>query len=194
MHLSSRDHGRPAAGRAIAIAYREAAGSRVGPLLHLPRSESGALVSARSASGARAPGQSDVRAATASKSGTRRLRRLHRKTFRARAEAITWRDDVRVAVRTGTIRPQTRTTVQEAADALVAGMNDGTVLDRTGKAYKPSTRRSYEQAINAYLKADPVARMALAEVRRADVQDYVDRLRKRGLSPSRSRTSSTPFG
>jgi integrase len=113
-----------------------------------------------------------------------RLRKLHRKTFRLRAEAITWRDDVRVAVRNGTIRPRTRTTVQEAADALVAGMNDGTVLDRTGKAYKPSTRRSYEQAMTGYLTSDPLARMGLAEVRRADVQDYVDRLRKRGLSPS----------
>jgi integrase len=113
-----------------------------------------------------------------------RARKLHRKTFRVRAEAITWRDDVRVAVRTGTIRPQARTTVVEAADALVAGMRDGSILDRTGKPYKPSTRRSYEHAINSYLKTDTLARMALTDVRRRDVQDYVDRLRKQGLSPS----------
>ena len=54
-----------------------------------------------------------------------RARKLHRKTFRVKAEAITWRDDVRVAVRNGTIRPQTRMTVAQAADALVAGMADG---------------------------------------------------------------------
>jgi integrase len=113
-----------------------------------------------------------------------RERVLHRKTFRVRAEAITWRDDVRVAVRTGTIRRQARATVAEAADTLVAGMIDGTILDRTGKPYKPSTRRSYEQAINGYLKRDPLACMALTSVRRRDVQDYVDRLRKQGLSPS----------
>jgi integrase len=113
-----------------------------------------------------------------------RARRLHRKTFRVRAEAITWRDDVRVAVRNGTIRPAARTTVLEAADAFVAGMADGSILDRTGKPYKPSTRRSYKQAIHTYLKADILARMALTDVRRRDVQDYVDRLRKQGLSPS----------
>jgi integrase len=113
-----------------------------------------------------------------------RARRLHRKTFRVRAEAITWRDDVRVAVRNGTIRPAARTTVLEAADAFVAGMADGSILDRTGKPYKPSTRRSYKQAITTYLKRDPLATLALSDTRRADVQDYVDRLRKQGLSPS----------
>jgi integrase len=113
-----------------------------------------------------------------------RARRLHRKTFRVRAEAIGWRDDVRIAVRNGTVRPQSRTTVLEAAESLMAGMTDGSVLDRTGKSYKPSTRRSYTQAINAYLKPDPLAAMALTAVRRRDVQDYVDRLRKQGLSPS----------
>jgi integrase len=91
---------------------------------------------------------------------------------------------VRVAVRTGTIRPAARMTVLGAADALVAGMADGTVLDRTGKPYKPSTRRSYKQALDSYLKPDPLARIALTDVRRRDVQDYVDRLRKQGLSPS----------
>src|SRR5688572_25239671 len=66
-----------------------------------------------------------------------RTRKLHRKTFRVKAEAVTWRDDVRVAVRNGTIRPAARTTVREAADALVSGMADGSVLDRTGNRYKP---------------------------------------------------------
>jgi integrase len=113
-----------------------------------------------------------------------RARKLHRKTFRVRAEAIGWRDDVRIAVRSGTVRPHSRTTVQEAADALVAGMTDGSILDRTGKPYKPSTRRSYAQAIEAYLQPDPLAALALTAVRRRDVQDYVDRLREHGLSPS----------
>jgi integrase len=113
-----------------------------------------------------------------------RARKLHRKTFRVTAEAVTWRDDMKIAIRHGKVRPQTRTTVSQAADALVAGMADGTILDRKGKPYKPSTRRSYEQAIAGYLKADPLASLALTDVRRADVQDYVDRLRKQGLSPS----------
>jgi integrase len=113
-----------------------------------------------------------------------RARKLHRKTFRVKAEAVTWRDDMKIAIRHGKVRPQIRTSVSQAASALVAGMADGTILDRKGAPYKPSTRRSYEQAINGYLKADPLASLALTDVRRADVQDYVDRLREQGLSPS----------
>jgi integrase len=113
-----------------------------------------------------------------------RRREPIRKTFRVKAEAVTWRDDMKIAVRHGKVRPHTRTTVSQAADALVAGMADGTILDRKGKPYKPSTRRSYQQAINGYLKGDPLASLALSDARRADVQDYVDRLRKQGLSPS----------
>jgi integrase len=107
-----------------------------------------------------------------------------RKTFRVRAEAITWRDDMKVALRDGRVRPATKTTVAHAADELVAGMADGTILDRTGKPYKPSTRRSYQQAIDVYLKPDRLAVLTLSDTRRRDVQDYIDRLRKLGLSPS----------
>jgi integrase len=122
-----------------------------------------------------------------------RARKLHRKTFRVRAEAITWRDDVRVAVRNGTIRPAARTTVGQAADALVAGMADGTVLGRKGKPYKPSSRRSYAQAIDTYLKPDRLARMAVSDVRRADVQDFVDTLRATGRAPSTIRNAIDPL-
>jgi integrase len=113
-----------------------------------------------------------------------RARRLHRRTFRSYPEAKTWRDDVRIAVRNGTVRPQTKRTMADAAALLIEGMTDGSWLDRSGKAYKPSTRRSYAQAVKKYLEPDPLARMAVTEVRRADVQDYVDRLRKTGLSAS----------
>jgi integrase len=113
-----------------------------------------------------------------------RAKKLHRKTFKVLAEARTWRDDVRAAVRTGTIRPATKTTVYGACLALLEGMDDGSRLDRSGKRYKPSTYRSYEQAVRVYLKDGPLASMALSDVRRVDVQDYADELRKRGLSPS----------
>jgi integrase len=111
-------------------------------------------------------------------------RRLHRKTFKVLAEALTWRDDIRTAVRNRAIRPTTKTTVREAAQALLAGMRSGDVLDRSEKSYKPSTIRSYAVAVTKYLEPDPLARMALGDVRHKDVQDYADRLRKKNLSPS----------
>lgn len=113
-----------------------------------------------------------------------RTRTPHRRTLNSYAEAKTWRDDVRIAVRNGSIRPRSSQTVADAARLLLEGMRDGWWLDRSGKPYKPSTCRSYAQAISRYLEPDPVAQLRVSEVRRADIQDYVDRLRKKGLSPS----------
>src|SRR5829696_8732991 len=112
-----------------------------------------------------------------------RANKLHRKTFRVLPEARTWRDDVRIAVKHGTMRSASRTTVAEAAQALIAGMEAGTVLDRSGRPYKPATRRSYQQALRDYV-LPAIGRRTLSDVRRADVQDMVDRMRARGLSPS----------
>jgi site-specific recombinase XerD len=63
-------------------------------------------------------------------------------------------------------------------------MRDGSLLDRSGKTYKPSTCRSYELAVTKYLKPDPIARMRVTAIQRADVQSFVDRLRRKGLSAS----------
>jgi integrase len=109
---------------------------------------------------------------------------FHRRTFKEYPEAKAWRDDVRIAVRNGSLRPQSKQTVGEAATTLLEGMKDGSLLDRSGNVYKPSTCRSYETAVTKYLDADPLAGMAISAVRRADVQDYLDRLRNRGLAPS----------
>jgi len=109
---------------------------------------------------------------------------MHARTFKEYPAAKAWRDDVRIAIRNGTLRPQSKQTVDEAADALLAGMRDGTLLDRSGKQYKPSTCRSYSQAVTKYLKPDPLARKRVTAVQRADMQDYVDRLRRKGLSAS----------
>lgn len=110
--------------------------------------------------------------------------KLQRKTFKALPEARTWRDDVRTAVRNGTVQTTTKTTVLEAAQALLEGMRSGDVLDRSEKPYKPSTIRSYAVAVTKYLEPDPLARMALSSVRHKHVQEYATRLRKKNLSPS----------
>ncbi|MBV9465890.1 MAG: phage integrase N-terminal SAM-like domain-containing protein [Solirubrobacterales bacterium] len=66
---------------------------------------------------------------------------------------------------------------------LIAGAHDGSILDRGGKPYKPSTARGYEQILETYIV--PVLGSAkLSALHRRDVQDFVDDLRKQGLSPS----------
>ena len=42
-------------------------------------------------------------------------------------------------------------TVEEALNAYIVGMKSGTILDRAGRRYKPSTCRSYEHAARVRL-------------------------------------------
>jgi integrase len=81
------------------------------------------------------------------------------------------------------MRPPTPKTITEAAELLIAGVRDGTMLDRGGKPYKPSTARGYEQIVRRYLIPE-VGAFRLTELQRRDVQDFVDGLRAHGLSPS----------
>jgi integrase len=105
------------------------------------------------------------------------------RTFPTLAAAKLWRQDAQVALRRGTMRPPTTKTIAEAAEALIAGAHDGTILDRGGKPYKPSTARGYEQLLHSYV-VPALGGWKLSQVQRRDVQDFVDDLRKQGLSAS----------
>jgi hypothetical protein len=71
------------------------------------------------------------------------------RTFPTLSGAKLWRQDVQVALRRGTMRPPTTKTIADAAEILIAGAHDGTILDRGGKPYKPSTARGYEQLLRS---------------------------------------------
>jgi integrase len=104
-------------------------------------------------------------------------------TFPTLGAAKLWRQDAQVALRRGTMRPPTAKTIAEAAEVLIAGVHDGTILDRGGKPYKPSTARGYEQLLRSYV-VPALGSWKLSQVQRRDVQDFVDDLRKQGLSAS----------
>ena len=59
------------------------------------------------------------------------------------AAAKNWRQDQLAALRGGTYQAPVSTTVAEALHGLLDGMQDGSVLDRSGKPYKAATCRSY---------------------------------------------------
>jgi integrase len=105
------------------------------------------------------------------------------RTFPSMAAARNWRQDAQVALRRGTMRPSVATTIAEAADFLIRGAHDGTILDRAGKPYKPSTARGYEQMLRAYVIPE-FGSWKLTDVHRRDVQEFADALRAQGLSPS----------
>src|SRR5437763_1676673 len=76
-----------------------------------------------------------------------RERKRIRREFPTLAAAKLWRQDALVALRRGTMRAPTATTVREAAQAWLEGARAGTVLNRKREPYKPSTLRSYERAL-----------------------------------------------
>ena len=104
-------------------------------------------------------------------------------TFPSLTAAKLWRRDAQVALSRGTMRPPTSKTIAQAAEVLIAGAHDGTILDRAGKPYKPSTARGYEQLLHTYV-IPALGGWKLSELQRRHVQDFVDGLRSQGLSPS----------
>jgi integrase len=80
---------------------------------------------------------------------SKRDRRKIRRSFPTLAAARSWRADAAGAVRRGTMRAPTSTTIREAWDAWLVGVNEGTIRKQGGETYKPSAVRSYEIAMRA---------------------------------------------
>ena len=111
------------------------------------------------------------------------------RTFPTRSAAKLWRQDAQVALRRGTMRPPTAKTIAEAAEVLIAGAHDGTILDRGGKSYKPSTARGYEQLLRSYV-VPALGGWKLSQVQRRDVRTSSTTSATRACPPRPSRTSS----
>jgi integrase len=114
-----------------------------------------------------------------------------RKAFPTLAAAKSWRADASSALRRGTLRAPTSTTLRDAAEALLAGMRDGSIRNRSGDAYKPSAIRGYEQALRDRVVPE-LGSAKLCDIRRADLQDLADRLLAGGADPSTIRNTLMP--
>ncbi len=114
---------------------------------------------------------------------SQRDRKLIRKTFPTKAAAKTWRSDAQSALRRGVLRPPERRRLEEAGEAWLEGARTGQIRNRSGDPYKPSAIRSYER--NLRLKVLPeFGRVRVSDLRRTDVQDFVEKMNAEGLSPS----------
>jgi integrase len=118
--------------------------------------------------------------------------KLIRKTFTSMAEAKRWRVDAAQALQHGTLRAPSSLTVTEAAEAWLDGARDGSIRNRSGRPFKPSTVRGYERTLR--LRVYPTLGHArLSDVRRRDVQDLVERLLANGHTPSTVRNTIDPL-
>lgn len=122
-----------------------------------------------------------------------------RKTFRTLEAAKNWRANARGEVRRGRARADPGPTIREAADEWLRGVHAGTIRNRSGDPYKPSTLRGYEQGLR--LRVLPKLGGAhLRQLARADVQRFVDEIAgerdpktKRRRDPSTVRNALLPL-
>ncbi len=115
-----------------------------------------------------------------------------RKSFPSLAAAKSWRQDAASAVRSGRMRAVKAITVDQAAAAWLAGARDGSIRHRSGDRYKPSAVRAYEKELRLRILPAFGSRR-LTDLTRNDLQDFVDRLGKQGLSASTIQCSLLPL-
>ena len=121
-----------------------------------------------------------------------RERKRIRKHFDSEKAAAKWRRDTASALENGTLAAPSKRTVKQAADALIEGMRDRSILDRSGHAYKPSTVRGYETSLR--LRILPViGSQRLSTLDRRIMQSLVERWRREGLAPSSVRNALNPL-
>jgi integrase len=99
------------------------------------------------------------------------------------ADARAWRSELQVALRRGTARAPTKTTLTEAAEEWFGAATRGIVRTRSGHPYKPSALRGYQEALRAKV-LPALGHLRLSAVDRNVGQDLVDRLVAEGLAPS----------
>jgi integrase len=123
---------------------------------------------------------------------SQRDRKTIRKTFRTISAARAWRAEAHSAVRLGTLRAPTRTTVSEAAAEWLSAAKAEVIRTRSGSPYKPSALRSYEQALRTKVVPE-LGHLRVSAVTRPAAQDLVDRLVASGAKPSTVRNAILPL-
>jgi hypothetical protein len=115
-----------------------------------------------------------------------------RKHFKTKAAAKTWKHDTEEAIRRGARPSDYVPTLGEAADELIAGMQDGSIRNRSGDAYKPAVCHLYERALEADL-LPVLGGYHLNEIEAQHILRLVERVQARGVSPSRLRNILMPL-
>lgn len=142
--------------------------------------------------GSRAGADCDCRPSYEASIYSKRDGKKIRKAFPTLAAAKAWRHDSASAVRGGTMRAATPTTLAEASEAWLAGARSGAIRNRSGDVYKPSAIRSYDASLRGRV-LPALGRFRLSDITRADVQRLADSMLGENLDPSTIRNTIMPL-
>jgi integrase len=115
-----------------------------------------------------------------------------RKTFPSLGEARAWRHESHVALRKGTLRAPSSTTLSEVAEQWLTAAEAGLLRTRSGDAYKPSAVRAYRQALR-HRVLPTLGTRRFTTISQAMLQDLADQLAAQGLSASSIRNTILPL-
>jgi integrase len=127
-----------------------------------------------------------------------RDRKRIRKHFDSLGDAKIWRADSYGKLRRRELRAPSPITFAEAAEQWLAGMRGGSIRTRSGDPYKPSTIRSYEQALRGRTDGtggllEELGRLRLSALSVEHAQEYADRLLAADAQPSTIRNAIMPL-
>lgn len=108
----------------------------------------------------------------------------------ALAEARSWRVDALARLASGELSADRGITVREAVDRFLAGIEDGSIRNRSGATFKPSAVRGYRRELRGRV-VTAFGPTRLAELTLPDVQRWADTLVGEGLAPSTVRNVVT---
>jgi hypothetical protein len=104
------------------------------------------------------------------------------------AEARAWRVDALARLQAGTLSAITGPTLVEAAAEFVAGMKAGTVRQKGGHIYKPSTVRGYERDLDNHVLPE-LGSKRINRLQRPELQRWVDTLTTPDRAPATVRNA-----
>ncbi len=115
-----------------------------------------------------------------------RRRPVSSPTFRTPSEGVAWQLEMRDALKNRRFVSTQTITVNEARNHFLLAIENGTALNKRGKVYKKSARRTIEGALSGRIEQE-LGPLSLNEVRRGQVQMLVDEMVAARLSGSRVR-------
>ena len=119
-------------------------------------------------------------------------RRVRGRATSSIAEARGWRHDANIAARRGReVDRGTTAPLRQVVETWLVAAKAGTIRTRSGDPYKPSALRGYEHTLRRRVLSE-LGGEPIADIRRADLQELVDRWVGAGLAPATVQATIIP--